>query len=155
LQLFAIIRTDLQLLPAIRRSRFSAANCEFHESPKRPAKFVQIRGDRIEADLQAGLRKGGGEEAAIAGFVFRADSTRLAEQHRTVEILSRMKLPIAIPFAPMDALLVNDIPQGDGRLLRWRPDKAPRQCTFDQIAPPGRGSFALLQMGAAELAKAA
>ena len=22
------------------------------------------------------------------------------------------------------------------RLLRWRPDKAPRQCTMDQIAPP-------------------
>ena len=21
------------------------------------------------------------------------------------------------------------------RLLRWRPDKAPRQCTFEQLAP--------------------
>ena len=33
------------------------------------------------------------------------------------------------------------------KLLRWRPDKAPRQCTMEQIAPPavplspcGRGS---------------
>ena len=23
------------------------------------------------------------------------------------------------------------------RLVRWRPDKAPRQCTFEQIRPPG------------------
>jgi ATP-dependent DNA ligase len=23
------------------------------------------------------------------------------------------------------------------KLLRWRPDKAPRQCTFEQLAPPG------------------
>jgi ATP-dependent DNA ligase len=22
------------------------------------------------------------------------------------------------------------------KLMRWRPDKAPRQCTFDQIVPP-------------------
>lgn len=42
------------------------------------------------------------------------------------------------------------------RLLRWRPDKAPEQCTFDQITPPGRGSFALLQRHSPpEMAKAA
>lgn len=30
------------------------------------------------------------------------------------------------------------------RLLRWRPDKAPRQCTMDQVQLPGPGNFALL-----------
>ena len=30
------------------------------------------------------------------------------------------------------------------RLLRWRPDKAPRQCTFDQIARPEGSMLALL-----------
>jgi ATP-dependent DNA ligase len=29
------------------------------------------------------------------------------------------------------------------RFLRWRPDKAPRQCTFDQLAPPLAPSAAL------------
>jgi len=29
-------------------------------------------------------------------------------------------------------------------LVRWRPDKAPRQCTMDQVAPVGRGALALL-----------
>ncbi len=41
------------------------------------------------------------------------------------------------------------------KLLRWRPDKAPRQCTFEQIAPPGRASLALLERVEPELAKAA
>jgi ATP-dependent DNA ligase len=30
------------------------------------------------------------------------------------------------------------------RLVRWRPDKAPEQCTLDQVSRPRRGSFALL-----------
>ena len=30
------------------------------------------------------------------------------------------------------------------RLLRWRPDKTPRQCTFDQVAKAGSGSLRLL-----------
>ncbi len=30
------------------------------------------------------------------------------------------------------------------RLIRWRPDKEPRQCRFDQVAKPGEGSLALL-----------
>lgn len=30
------------------------------------------------------------------------------------------------------------------RLVRWRPDKAPRQCTRDQVAPVGVSSLALL-----------
>jgi ATP-dependent DNA ligase len=31
------------------------------------------------------------------------------------------------------------------RFLRWRPDKAPKQCTLDQVASPGAGSFALVK----------
>jgi ATP-dependent DNA ligase len=34
------------------------------------------------------------------------------------------------------------------KLLRWRPDKAPRQCTMDQVAPAGRGSMKLLKLAA-------
>lgn len=34
------------------------------------------------------------------------------------------------------------------RLLRWRPDKSPRQCTMDQVAPAGRGSMKLLKLAA-------
>jgi len=30
------------------------------------------------------------------------------------------------------------------RLLRWRPDKTPRQCTMEQVSVPGRGSLSLL-----------
>lgn len=30
-------------------------------------------------------------------------------------------------------------------LLRWRPDKAPRQCTFDQLPKPGGGALDLLE----------
>ncbi len=30
------------------------------------------------------------------------------------------------------------------RLLRWRPDKAPRQCTFEQVAREGRSALALV-----------
>ena len=30
-------------------------------------------------------------------------------------------------------------------LVRWRPDKAPQQCTFEQIAPAGRSSLQLLR----------
>jgi ATP-dependent DNA ligase len=29
-------------------------------------------------------------------------------------------------------------------LLRWRPDKAPRQCRFDQLPQSGAGALALL-----------
>lgn len=31
------------------------------------------------------------------------------------------------------------------RFVRWRPDKAPRQCTFAQLAPAGRSSLRMLQ----------
>jgi ATP-dependent DNA ligase len=34
------------------------------------------------------------------------------------------------------------------RLIRWRPDKAPAQCTMEQVAAAGRGSLALLQEAA-------
>jgi ATP-dependent DNA ligase len=30
-------------------------------------------------------------------------------------------------------------------LLRWRPDKAPRQCTFDQLPAPGDGALTLFE----------
>lgn len=30
------------------------------------------------------------------------------------------------------------------KFLRWRPDKAPRQCTMDQVEPEGTSSFSLL-----------
>jgi ATP-dependent DNA ligase len=30
-------------------------------------------------------------------------------------------------------------------IVRWRPDKAPRQCTLDQIEPTGRSAMALLE----------
>jgi hypothetical protein len=80
-----------------------------------------------------------------------------------------MKLPIKIPFAPMEALLVEEIPESkdwqyepkwdgfrclafrDGRqvqlhtkLRRWRPDKAPAQCLMEQVKPAGKGALALL-----------
>jgi ATP-dependent DNA ligase len=32
--------------------------------------------------------------------------------------------------------------------LRWRPDKAPRQCTFDQLPAPGDGALTLLKASA-------
>ena len=31
------------------------------------------------------------------------------------------------------------------RLLRWRPDKSPKQCTMDQVTAAGKGSIALLE----------
>jgi ATP-dependent DNA ligase len=31
------------------------------------------------------------------------------------------------------------------RLVRWRPDKAPRQCTMDQVAQSGAASLTLLK----------
>jgi ATP-dependent DNA ligase len=34
------------------------------------------------------------------------------------------------------------------KLIRWRPDKAPRQCTMDQVVPAGRGSMKLLKLAA-------
>jgi ATP-dependent DNA ligase len=33
------------------------------------------------------------------------------------------------------------------RFIRWRPDKAPRQCRMDQVAGSGRGSFRVLTGG--------
>jgi len=33
-------------------------------------------------------------------------------------------------------------------LLRWRPDKAPRQCTFDQVKRVGGASLRLLEHSA-------
>lgn len=33
------------------------------------------------------------------------------------------------------------------RFERWRPDKAPRQCTFDQLPPEGRPALRLLRSG--------
>jgi len=70
-----------------------------------------------------------------------------------------MSIALRRPFKPMEALSVDEIREGntrqhktwqyepkwDGfhfsggrfrhgtRLLRWRPDKAPRQCTMDQV----------------------
>ena len=38
-------------------------------------------------------------------------------------------------------------------LLRWRADKAPRQCTFDQLPEPRGGALALLEGGSAEPAR--
>lgn len=55
------------------------------------------------------------------------------------------------PLAPKLVVEVQYDHFSDGRfrhgtgLVRWRPDKAPRQCTFDQIQPTGRSSLALLE----------
>lgn len=35
------------------------------------------------------------------------------------------------------------------KLLRWRPDKAPRQCTFDQLQPPASAEQLVKQLSAA------
>ncbi|MGI8499393.1 MAG: ATP-dependent DNA ligase [Gemmatimonadaceae bacterium] len=40
------------------------------------------------------------------------------------------------------------------KLLRWRPDKAPRQCTMEQVENPGRSSLQLLTAGAQRRAAA-
>lgn len=54
------------------------------------------------------------------------------------------------PLAPKLVVEVQYDHFSDGRfrhgttLVRWRPDKAPRQCTLDQIEPTGRSSLALL-----------
>jgi ATP-dependent DNA ligase len=56
-------------------------------------------------------------------------------------------------WKPLEPKLVVEVQYdhfSDGRfrhgtsLLRWRPDKAPRQCTLDQIEPTGRSSLELL-----------
>jgi ATP-dependent DNA ligase len=55
------------------------------------------------------------------------------------------------PLAPSLVVEVTYDHFSDGRfrhgtgLVRWRPDKAPRQCTFEQIAPAGRSSLELLR----------
>jgi len=36
------------------------------------------------------------------------------------------------------------------KLIRWRPDKNPKQCTFEQVARTGKGSLALLSRASAE-----
>jgi len=54
------------------------------------------------------------------------------------------------PLAPALVVEVTYDHFSDGRFrhgtgfVRWRPDKAPRQCTIDQIVPDGRSSLALL-----------
>ncbi len=40
------------------------------------------------------------------------------------------------------------------RLVRWRPDKAPRQCTFEQIAKPQGSLLRLLEAGTKSQSKA-
>ncbi len=78
-----------------------------------------------------------------------------------------MSLPLPRPDAPMEALLVNDIPAGaeweyepkwDGfrhhftggrfrhgtKLLRWRPDKTPEQCRMDHVLSAGKGPLEVL-----------
>ena len=74
-----------------------------------------------------------------------------------------MTLPLDPSNPPMEARPVRDLPQGEqwrydlrydqvteGRfrhgttLLRWRPDKAPRQCQFDQLPAGEGGALALL-----------
>ena len=35
------------------------------------------------------------------------------------------------------------------KLLRWRPDKAPRQCTFEQLEPPASAEALVKQLSAA------
>src|SRR5436189_6468528 len=96
-----------------------------------------------------------------------------------------MGLPVKPPFAPMEALLVHEIPTGGNwqyepkrwstkrsmewqplapklvvevqfdhfsggrfrhgtKFLRWRPDKAPAQCKFDQLGTAGRNLWKLL-----------
>jgi ATP-dependent DNA ligase len=54
------------------------------------------------------------------------------------------------PLAPKLVVEVQYDHFSDGRfrhgtsIARWRPDKAPRQCTLDQIAPTGRSAMVLL-----------
>jgi len=49
------------------------------------------------------------------------------------ETLPRLNLPLQPPVEPMLAQLTRDMPS-DGGWLRWRPDKPPEQCTFEQLA---------------------
>ena len=63
------------------------------------------------------------------------------------------------PLTPKLVVEVQYDHYSDGRFrhgtgfLRWRPDKAPRQCTLDQIEPTGRSSLALLAKGAGRRAR--
>jgi hypothetical protein len=44
-----------------------------------------------------------------------------------------MILPLRPPFGPMEAHFTGERFRHGTRLLRWRPDKAPAQCTLDQV----------------------
>jgi ATP-dependent DNA ligase len=58
------------------------------------------------------------------------------------------------PLAPKLVVEVQYDHFSDGRfrhgtaLVRWRPDKAPRQCTLDQIEQGGKSAMSLLAKGA-------
>jgi ATP-dependent DNA ligase len=74
---------------------------------------------------------------------------KLASEHsftgRTPGAPSRWSNERSAEWTPLKPKLVVEVRYdhvGDGRfrhgtkLMRWRPDKAPRQCTFEQLAPP-------------------
>jgi ATP-dependent DNA ligase len=54
---------------------------------------------------------------------------------------TEMVLPVPLSLKPMEAEAVDELPRGSGwlyepkcdGLLRWRTDKAPQDCTIDQV----------------------
>jgi ATP-dependent DNA ligase len=66
---------------------------------------------------------------------------------------SRWSTERSTEWQPLDPKLVVEVSYDhftDGRfrhgtkLLRWRPDKAPKQCGMDQVAPTGKGLLGLI-----------
>ncbi|MBR9988363.1 MAG: ATP-dependent DNA ligase [Gemmatimonadetes bacterium] len=97
-----------------------------------------FRGDEREALTPELERIAGGE-----GFTGRAPGGP-----------SRWSTRRSDEWVPLEPLLVAEVRYdhfSEGRfrhatrLERWRPDKAPAQCTFDQIASEGRSTLALLR----------
>lgn len=115
-------------------------------------------GKRAVASLLLGLHNGGGQLDHV-GFVSGLDRAQKEALVATVAPLSggegfSGKAPGGpsrwnsgresewVPLAPKlvvevlyDQVTGNRLRHG-ARFLRWRPDKAPRQCTFDQLAHP-------------------
>jgi ATP-dependent DNA ligase len=67
--------------------------------------------------------------------------------------LSRWSTKRSMEWQPLRAELVVEVSydhftggrfRHGTKLIRWRPDKAPQQCRMDQVAPTGKGAWALL-----------
>jgi ATP-dependent DNA ligase len=70
--------------------------------------------------------------------------------------LSRWSTKRSMEWEPLKSQLVVEVSydhfSGDRfrhgtRLMRWRPDKSPKQCTMDQVKRVGKGSLVLLKAG--------